>query len=99
MIPLVSIIDVFVSMLDADSSLTVALRSTDRVIVPTNSATQTITSTAAPASSALSEQAPETSEIQPPANSHPSAASSPPPKDPGTGVTHVVNNLTAYQTH
>jgi len=97
-IHLVSAIDVLDAMLNVDSSLTVALHPTDRIIVPTNSATQTITSTAVPASSALSEQAPETSRIQPPANPHPSAASSSPPKDPSTGSTHVVDDQAPEQT-
>jgi hypothetical protein len=85
-------------MFDADSSSAVALHPTDQIVVPTRSAAQTKTSTAAPASSALSDQAPETSGIQPPPRPIPSAASSLPPKDPSVAPSRTIADPAPEET-
>ena len=94
----VSATDLFGLMFDADRSSAVALHQTDQIVVPTRSATQTITSAAAPASSALSDQAPETSRVQPSPSPSPSVASSLPPTDPSVASSHTIADPAPEET-
>ena len=85
-------------MFYADSSSPVALRPTDQIVVPTRSVTQATSPAAAPASSALSDQAPETSRIQPSPSPSPPIASSLPPKDPNVASSHTTADQAPEET-